>query len=473
MTDYYISENDLQSYTDVFDDYTLEHHGILGQKWGRQMGPPYPLDASDHSAAEKKAGWRDSLEDAKSKVRSAADKLKESITGKKASTASETSKQAPPENETEEEKAAREKAERRAVIESANANTIAAHASKLTTQELQEAVNRMNLMAQVNSKITPEPTTMDKINNGIDKLDKAATTVTKGVDTYNKIAKIYNKFGDPPLPVLDKSLEERRKAAVDEAKKIKEEARKEAMNAALRTGDPDTILKAVRELKMDPSEIGNANKTFNNMNNLFSKSKEKAEAPKKEAEAKAKAEKEAKEKAEKAEIDRLEALDKNAKETAAQERSERISNAVKNRDFDYFAKNKDDLSAKEMKDAQDEIAAREKFQKYVNDNLPKSPAATTTQRSEQTRRTDDDRPWSGTVEKNENWDPGWTTKESRQRSGYYDPIDVDYEEVSSPYVPAVRNTSTSSFTSERRNNVVAALSSMQIDGRFLLEDKRR
>lgn len=39
----------------------LEHHGILGQRWGKRNGPPYPLGASDHSAREKKAGWRKSL----------------------------------------------------------------------------------------------------------------------------------------------------------------------------------------------------------------------------------------------------------------------------------------------------------------------------------------------------------------------------------------------------------------------------
>lgn len=32
-------------YTD--NDYRLYHHGILGQKWGRKQGPPYPLDAAE------------------------------------------------------------------------------------------------------------------------------------------------------------------------------------------------------------------------------------------------------------------------------------------------------------------------------------------------------------------------------------------------------------------------------------------
>ena len=33
----------------------LYHHGIEGQKWGVRNGPPYPLDESDKSSAEKRA----------------------------------------------------------------------------------------------------------------------------------------------------------------------------------------------------------------------------------------------------------------------------------------------------------------------------------------------------------------------------------------------------------------------------------
>ena len=39
----------------------LVHHGIKGQKWGERNGPPYPLGEGDHSAREKRAGWKSSL----------------------------------------------------------------------------------------------------------------------------------------------------------------------------------------------------------------------------------------------------------------------------------------------------------------------------------------------------------------------------------------------------------------------------
>lgn len=43
----------------------LEHHGILGQKWGKRNGPPYPLKEGDHSKEEQKQQGLQNLNGAK------------------------------------------------------------------------------------------------------------------------------------------------------------------------------------------------------------------------------------------------------------------------------------------------------------------------------------------------------------------------------------------------------------------------
>lgn len=49
-------------YVGCFNDPNyMAHHGILGMHWGKRNGPPYPLDAADHSKSEKAAGYKKSL----------------------------------------------------------------------------------------------------------------------------------------------------------------------------------------------------------------------------------------------------------------------------------------------------------------------------------------------------------------------------------------------------------------------------
>ena len=44
-----------QSTPDFYNEYIF-HHGILGQKWGKQNGPPYPLGSDISTGSRLKKG---------------------------------------------------------------------------------------------------------------------------------------------------------------------------------------------------------------------------------------------------------------------------------------------------------------------------------------------------------------------------------------------------------------------------------
>lgn len=191
---------------DFESDY-LMHHGILGQKWYHRNGPPYPLDAKDHSAAEKKAGWMKSLSGA----------IKDHKKKKQRTKALEKARQARAENA---KKAAEQRAyedEKQKVLKSGKASEILKYKGDLTNQELQSAVARLDWekrLGEISAK--EQKSNWDKMDDLMNKVGKVTDYVNKSVNAYDAIKRATKIFeGDK-----DKKKEEEKKAHDEFMEKI-------------------------------------------------------------------------------------------------------------------------------------------------------------------------------------------------------------------------------------------------------------
>ena len=157
----------------------LAHHGILGQKWGHQNGPPYPLDAKDHSSAERKAGWRQSLKDKKIA------KQRQEALEKARKARAEKAKQAQIKKEFEEKK--------QHILQSGKASEIQKYKGQMTNEELQRAIDRINKEAVLDALANKEiKTGFDKLDRIKVKADKIAGYMESGKKVYNLLAEVHN-----------------------------------------------------------------------------------------------------------------------------------------------------------------------------------------------------------------------------------------------------------------------------------------
>lgn len=76
-------------------DKYLTHHGILGQKWGKQNGPPYPLNPANRSSVEKKKNGSKHTESGLAAYKNASLGLKNGLKGIKKQSAASTPSNTP------------------------------------------------------------------------------------------------------------------------------------------------------------------------------------------------------------------------------------------------------------------------------------------------------------------------------------------------------------------------------------------
>lgn len=343
--------NDIRNYR-MMDDY-IAHHGILGQKWGKKNGPPYPITPGSHSSSEKKAASAAGVKVGKSSGRGSSEGLnitqsgqKEKpgligsmIEGAKNAKLSKQRKQAlekarEAKAKKAEEKAAAEahEADRQKALNSGDYKEIQKYANESSYEELQRALNKANAMQMLNQKITDstpvEPSIMDQIDKAADIVGKATNAATKGIGAWNKFAEVYNTFVDPDsmLPEIGKNWseekEKRLKAKEKEAKEAEEKARKAKIDEISKKLDPKLVMKNQKLFTKD--ELQEAN----NRLVTYSQLKEKADAIDKEA-AEAKAKKQA-EKEEKAAALAKKALQKTAKRTIDSDEGLEFINMLEN-----------------------------------------------------------------------------------------------------------------------------------------------
>lgn len=183
-------QNEFSWALDLQEESYLSHHGILGQKWGITLGPPYPLSSNAHSSAQKKAAKSAGIKVGGSSGKGSIANLFK----KKKPVQQAAPKQQPKEPErpeTQEE----HKAKREAAIKSGNPNEIRKYRDELTNDELQKALNRVNLNKQL-AAIDVPPSAFDKIDKAMKTVDKITNWVGTGIKVYNTAATVHNSFSD-------------------------------------------------------------------------------------------------------------------------------------------------------------------------------------------------------------------------------------------------------------------------------------
>ena len=291
-----------------FDKDYLEHHQILGAKWGKKNGPPYPLGSGDHSSAEKKAaaaaGVKVGKDSGKGSIENVKKKKKAPLTEEEKRLKAEEARlkgdskninkymdklttdelrdaqtRAQIKKSLSEEKQSKAEKDKRDAMLSGDKEKVKEYATKMTYNELSEAMNKVDLMQKLNYE-PPKPTTMDKINNAIKKVDTARDWMEKSLKAYDALAAINNTFNKDnqwPRAQLNKSGD-KKDDKKDKESGLEKMAKKITSDAQNAKAENDRRL----EVKLEKKETKLADNNYNDQKKIAKEEKREAKAASKE-----------------------------------------------------------------------------------------------------------------------------------------------------------------------------------------------
>lgn len=287
-----INMSDFATFSDEINEGMtyLEHHQILGAKWGKRNGPPYPLGSGDHSSAEKNAakaaGVKVGQDSGKGSIANVKKKSTRSKSAKKVMTEEEkraaaveavksgdrkkiakyasylTSQELQDaenrvrnlSNITREEpgqqKMSKADVAKMEAIRSGNKEKVREFADQMSYNELSEAMNRIDLNAKLNYEKPPK-TALDKLSEAMNKVDTFRVAAEKGIAAYNVAAAVYNSThrDGAQWPIIEKKVNKPDKKEEDAIDKFTKKLKKDVEDGVKETSESNKEKQSKAEKK--------------------------------------------------------------------------------------------------------------------------------------------------------------------------------------------------------------------------------